>query len=259
MHSLDVLEIYCGTFLHLIRFLCGYNMKFGRSSKAAESAEASSPQFSSFFSAKNKEMDPTEAVASDAKGSRLFLRKKREDSNFDMMKTVNGDDDARNEKSSRNVFRRKAKEEKNKDSTETNQSRSSIFAKSNKGAEEETREGASSRSLFRKKSKDKDSSVAGNDNVRDAAEAAPVAEALATKNSSKIFSKSERSQIKVVVHSFSPDTDDIKVEKDDVPPTMDASNHVLIKVQVSHSFVTPMDQMNRTNQFLCFYRPQRSL
>lgn len=205
-------------------------MKFSRGSKTAEPGAASSgPEFSSFFSSKN---DPTEATASDSKSSRLFLRKKRDDSKFDMMKTVNGDDDIQNEKSSRKFFGRKNKEEKS--TTDANQSRSapSIFAKSSKGAEEEDREGASSRSLFRKKSKDQGDSVVGTDNVREAAEAAPVAAEAATKSPSKLFSKSERSQIKVVVHSFSPDTDVIKVEKDDVPPTLDASNHVLIKVQV---------------------------
>jgi hypothetical protein len=206
-------------------------MKFSRSSKTVEpGATASSPEFSSYFSSKNKDTDPAEA--SDSKSSRLFLRKKREDSKFDMMKTVNGDEDAQDEKSSRNFFGRKNKDEKR--TADANQSRAapSIFAKSNKGAEEEGREGASSRSLFRKKSKDQGDSVVGTDNIRDAADAAPVATEAATKNPSKLFSKSERTQIKVVVHSFSPDTDVIKVEKDDVPPTLEASNHVLVKVQV---------------------------
>jgi hypothetical protein len=203
-------------------------MKFSRSSKTAETS--SSPEFASFFSSKNKDAHPTDAVGSDSKNSRLFLRKKRDDSKFDMMKTVNGDDDA--QKQSRKFFGRKNNDEKS--NPDANQSRlaPSIFAKSSKDAEEEGREGASSRSLFRKKSKDQGDSVVGND-IRDAAEAAPVVSEAATKNPSKLFSKSERSQIKVVVHSFSPDTDVIKVEKEDVPPTLGASNHVLIKVQVS--------------------------
>lgn len=220
-----------GVFCYPIKNIREFVMKFSRSSKTAEvGAPASSPEFPSFFSSKSKDADPTDAVASDSKSSRLFMRKKREDSNFDMLKTVNGDDDT--QKPSRKLFGRKNNDEKSNSDAAQSRSTPSIFSKSSKGAEDEAREGASSRSLFRKKSKDQGDSVAGTDNVRDAAEAAPVASEVATKTPSKLFSKSERSQIKVVVHSFSPDTDVIKVEKDDVPPTLDASNHVLIKVQV---------------------------
>jgi hypothetical protein len=211
-------------------------MKFGRTStKTAEPVVATtSSEFPTFFSSSSKDVEPTEPAVTDSKNGRLFLRKKREGNSFDMMKTVNGDDDGPSDKSPRNIFRRKSKEEKSVTTKDASQSSSipAIFAFPSKDAEDEGREGSSSRSLFRKKSKDNDS-VVGSDNARDVAEPATVSDsAVSTKSSSKLFSKTERTQIKAVIHSFSPDADVIKVEKDDVPPALLATNHVLIKVQV---------------------------
>ena len=90
-------------------------MKFSRSSsKTAEPVDAATAsEFPSFFHSKNKNMESAETTTTtQPKSSRLFSRKKKEENDFDMLKTVGGEDEARNEKSARNIFRRRSKADK---------------------------------------------------------------------------------------------------------------------------------------------------
>lgn len=219
-------------------------MKFSRSSsKAAEAVAAS--EFPSFFHTKNNNMDAAETTTTNQpKSSRLFSRKKKEENDFDMLKTVGGEDDARNEKSARNIFRRRSKADKGS-TTETEGTKSTtaiaavpaIFAFPNTtvSAEKEVREETPSRSIFRSRSKEQADVSATKEKVKEVAESSNVADATtSTKSTPKLFAKGDRTQIKAVVHAFSSDTDSIKVEKEETPPVLAAPNHVLIKVQVCY-------------------------
>ena len=222
-------------------------MKFSRSSsKTVEPVDtATAPEFPSFFHSKNKIMESAETTTTtQAKNSRLFLRKKREENDFDMLKTVGGEEDTRNEKSARNIFRRRSKADKSsttesvgtKSTAATAAAIPAIFAFPNitTSADKEVREESSTRSLFRSRSKDQTDASVTKEKVKEVVEA-PVAADAATsaKSSSKLFTKGERTQIKAVIHSFSSDADSVKVEKEETAPVLAAPNHVLIKVQVS--------------------------
>jgi hypothetical protein len=222
-------------------------MKFSRSSsKTAEPVDAATAsEFPSFFHSKNKNMESAETTTTtQPKSNRLFSRKKKEDNDFDMLKTVGGEEDTRNEKSARNIFRRRSKADKgsaaesevSKSTTATAAAVPAIFAFQNTStsADKEVREEASSRSLFRSRSKEQGDASVTKDKSKEIAEVPVAADsATSTKSSPKIFTKGERTQIKAVVHTFSSDADSIKVEKEDTAPVLAGPNHVLIKVQVS--------------------------
>jgi hypothetical protein len=219
-------------------------MKFIRTSSSSKVTEpvdvTTSAEFPSFFSSKTKNMEPTESKTTQPKSSRLFSRKNRDEPDFDMMKTVGGDEDGRNEKSSRNMFRRKSKGERSSKGTANNESIKTgvvpaIFAFPTTGSvtDKEVREEPSTRSLFRTRSKEQVDAAETNEKAKDVPEAPAASDSVvSTKSTTKLFTKGERTQIKAVIHSFSSEADSIKVEKDDVAPTVAAPNHVLIKVQV---------------------------
>jgi hypothetical protein len=220
-------------------------MKFSRaSSKNIDPVGASYvPEFPLFFGKKNTTMEAAETTTTQTKSNRLFSRNKKEGNDFDMLKTVGGDEDARNEKSTRNIFRRKSKSEKGIKASVTNATNPAVTSASAAttvpavfafptSADKEIREESSSRSLFRSRSKEQSEATAPKEKAKEVTETSPDT-ATSAKSPPKLFAKGERTQIKAVLHSFSPDAADvIKVEKDEIAPTLAQANHVLIKVQV---------------------------
>jgi hypothetical protein len=221
-------------------------MKFNRSSsKATEPVDAAvASEFTSFFDINNKNMVESveTTMTSQPKSNRLFSRKKKEEKDFDMLKTVGGEDDARNDKSARNIFRRRNKADKGS-TTESEGTKSTTavipamfaFPNTSSSADKEVREEPSSRSIFRSRSKEQGDASVTKEKVKEVAEPPVVAES--TKSSPKLFTKGERTQIKAVVHTFSSDADSIKVEKEETAPVLASPNHVLIKVQVCFVFL----------------------
>ena len=219
-------------------------MKFSRSKNTEPVDAATASEFTSFFHNKNVNMESAQTSKTfQAKSSRLFMNKKKEENDFDMLKTVGGEEDARNEKSARNIFRRRSKADKGS-TTESEGTKSAsaaitavpaMFAFPNASfADKEVREESSSRSIFRSRSKEQGDASVTKEKVKEVAETPVVVDSTTSaKSSTKLFTKGERTQIKAVVHAFSSDASSIKVEKEDAPPVLAGPNHVLIKVQVS--------------------------